>query len=605
MTFEDFQDIIENRVVPVLKKNHQYSTKRKKKKHEYFAGYERNVNQAQDASIHAYALFPEDMFLKIAPNQSEEDINYLKENYQCETSDVFLEFSNTVKRGLINGAVEWPQMDNEEQNKLKEYVKKDIPQFNSLYEFGSSMVDRKLVDANAVLGIHFKPASVNEEGEIEGGILPYPTIYTSDRVVYIGDDGEFVVERYERSMVSDGNKEQRIGYKYLGFSKEKYYYAEQFGVKNEYRFSYDEYAHDLGYSPAMRLMGSPIIIEDKLHFQSPFTTAVPKLNLATLDSANLLVIKRKVGYPTRAFVAQKCRHQMNGAPCNDGIISWSDGDKMHSETCPNCKGTGMVGVFGPQSEIAIQYEDGPDNKPMKASDAMAYISPSIETPKFLREEIDRFITAAKEVLHLKAEPRQSGNITATEKNIDLKSTEAFIKPISDQIWHLYAFMLKTIGVLLLGESEYENVKPTVIPAQEFDILTTDDYIYQLAEAKKNDLPSFVIQSIIYNMMMSMQFNDTQGGKVFELIQAADRFWTASPEQVALALSRNTAQRWEVVLHDSALPIVIEAINTHQPTNGAPTFFDLDMGQQIDIIQEIARSKVPSDGTEDLPPPTEI
>jgi hypothetical protein len=210
-------------------------------------------------------------------------------------------------------------------------------------------------------------------------------------------------------------------------------------------------------------------------------------------------------------------------------------------------------------------------------------------------------------VHLKAEPRTQGNITATEKNIDLKSTEAFIKPISDQIWHLYAFMMDAIGILLLGKEEYENgnVKPTIIPAKEFDIITTDDYIYQLAEAKKNGLPSFVISSIIYNMMMSMNYGDTEGMKIFELIQASDRFWTASPDQVALALSRNTAQRWEVVLHDSALPIVIEAIETYEPTEGKPRFFDLEMGEQIQIIQDLAKSKVPNDGTDDLPPPADI
>jgi len=324
-----------------------------------------------------------------------------------------------------------------------------------------------------------------------------------------------------------------------------------------------------------------------------------------LDSANLLVIKRKVGYPTRAFVAQKCRNQKNGAPCIDGIIKWSDGDKQHQESCGQCKGTGMIGVFGPNSEILINNEDNPDGGQVRASDSMAYISPSVDIPKFLRGEIDGFIEHAKSVLHLKAEPRKAGGITATEKNIDLKNTEAFIKPISDQVWHLYAFMLETIGTLLIGKDAYDEVKPTVIPAEEFDIITTEDYVYQLSEAQKNGLPSFVIQSIIYNMMMSMNFGDTEGMKIFELIQASDRFWTATPDQVALALNRNTAQRWEVLLHDSALPIVIEAIETYVPTSGFPTFFDLDMGVQIERIQALAQSKVPSTGTENLPPPAEI
>lgn len=604
MTLEDFKSIIETQIVPVLEKQNQYGS-RKKEMIEYYPGYLRNAKQAEQARVHADAYFPANLFRKIAPNQSDDDFEYLKSTYQCETNDVFLDFSNTVKRGLINGAIEWPKSESDEKNDLKEFIKTEVPQFNSLYEFVKSMADQKLVDANAVLGIHFKPRSIDEDGNIEGGILPYPTIYGCQRVVHIGDDGEFIVERYEKSMVVNGNDKTLDGYRYLGFSKEAYFYANQYGVRNEFKFEFDEYPHELGFNPAMRLMGTPMIIGDKLHFKSPFSNAVPKLNLAVLDSANLLVIKRKVTYPTRAFVAQKCRNQKNGSPCIEGVINWKDGDRSHSETCGSCKGTGMVGIFGPNSEIHINNEDNPEGGQLKASDAMAYISPSVDIPKFLREEIDRFINSAKEVLHLKAEPRTQGNITATEKNIDLKSTEAFIKPISDQIWHLYAFMIETIGILLLGKDAYETVKPTIIPAKEFDIITTDDYIIQLAEAKKNGLPSFVISSIIYNMMMSMNYGDTEGMKIFELIQASDRFWTASPDQVALALSRNTAQRWEVVLHDSALPIVIEAIETYRPRQGAPRFFDLEMGDQIQIIQDLAKSKVPNNGTDDLPPPAEI
>ena len=605
MTLDDFISVIENTVVPILKENHQMGSRKKKEKREYFPGYRKNVEMMHEAAIHADSIFPADLFERIAPNQSGEDFQYIESTYQCITGDVFDDFSNTVKRGLINGAIEWPKRDSAEKNPLKEYVKYKIPQFNSLYEFVKSMADRKLVDANAVIGIHFKPAAVNAEGEIEGGILPYPTIFTCDRVVFVGDDGEFIVERYEKSIVSEGGTEYKAGKKYLGFAENEYFYASQYGVKGDYTFEYDEYPHGLEFIPAMRLMGVPTIVADKLHFKSPFSNAVPKLNLAALDSANLLVIKRKVTYPTRAFVAQKCRNQKNSAPCIDGIIKWSDGEKTHSETCGQCHGTGLVGVFGPNSELLISHDDDPNSKQIRASDAMAYISPSVDTPKFLREEINNYIKAAKEVLHLKAQPRTAGGITATEKNIDLKSTEAFIKPISDQIWHLYAFMMDSIGILLLGREEYEKVKPTIIPAKEFEIITAEDYIYQLAEAKKSGLPSFVISSIIYNMMMAMNFGDSEGMKIFELIQASDRFWTASPDQVALALSRNTAQRWEVVLHDSALPIVIEAIETHVETSEYPSFFDLPMGDQIERIQQLAKSKVPNDGTEDLPPPAEI
>lgn len=595
-SLEEFQDIILNQVGPILQKRSEKINKyarTDKGVPEYYIGYDRNVEEMNSNKVHAFATFPEKLFKNIAPNQDKAELDYLESTYQCVTSPVFLEFSNTVKRGLRNGYIEWPENSEAKENieRVKTYLRESLPQYRSLYEFMKSMVDQKLVDANGVLAIDYD-FTVNDDETINE-LMPYPVIYHSDRVVYIGDEGSIIVIAYETSIVKEGDSEVP-GYVLHGYGKNEYYYAKQTGVKKDFEFEFASFQHDLGYIPAMRMMGMPVIYENKLSFTSPFYKAVHNLNLAILDSANLLLIKRKVGYPTRVFIAQKCRNQKNGSTCKDGLITYSSGDKMLTETCDACHGTGTVGVFGPNSELLISYdENSPDNNLVKANEAMAYISPSIEIPKFLREEINRYIDEAKEILHLKAEPRQQGGITATEKNIDLKNTEAFIKPISDQIWHLYAFSLNTIGELYVGKSEYEAIKPSIRPAEEFDIVTFEDRIFLLSEAQKSGLPQFIISTIIYNLIKSISFDDTRGVKVFELIQAADRLWTLTGDQVMLDLSRGLVQRWEVVLHNSALPFIMTLASEYESTNAAPTFFDLDLSEQVTRLQNIAKANTPN------------
>jgi hypothetical protein len=435
-------------------------------------------------------------------------------------------------------------------------------------------------------------ARYNEEDQIEGYISPYPVIYHTDKVLYIGENS-FILDSFSKSIVEvAGGKSEMSGYIFLGYSEEKIYRAVQVGKKSDFEFEFFEFEHEIGYTPAVRVGGIPIIKDNELYFQSPFNKAVPNLNLAVLDSANLLLIKRKVVFPTRVFVGQRCNYQEQGTTCRNGVLYYSDGEHKHSRECPQCRGTGVVGVFSPNAELMISADDkNPDSTNITAQNAMSYVSPSIDTPKFLREEIGQFINRAREVLHLKAEPRQSGNITATEKNIDVKNTEAFIRPISNQIWYLYKFLLDTIGYMRYGD-QYEEFKPNVIPPTEFDLLSAEDYIYQISEARKNNLPEPIIQSLIYNLLRSESNSDSFAINAFDLIERADRIMSLTNQEIALGLSRGTIQRWEVILHQSALNFILKATQEFEPTNDAKTFFDLPIEEQVREIITMAQASQP-------------
>lgn len=598
--FEDVLGEIIEQLKPYSKETYIDQLRKKpkdKKNPEFYYGYKKTVEELMDNTVHSRARFPDELFENIAPNQSEDELEYIKQTYECVTRDVFLAMSNTVKRSLPNGQIEWVksnESNNEIVDDVRRYLKEGIPKYRSLDEFSQILVDVKLEDANAVVSVQYDfekylSERLDENGETvivlsDEQIKPKICIYHSDRVVHYSDDLCICLD-YKKSLVTIGNQDVKKGHVFIGFTAESYYIAEQYGKYDEWNFEIKVVPHSIGYMPAERTKGIPVLYENNLIFSSPFNVSVPDLNLAVLDSANLLIIKRKVGYPTRVFLAQPCQHQMNGAICNDGRIKWSDGEHQHDVECPACKGAGLVSVFGPQSELMINTEkDAMDSTQIKANEAMAYVSPSVEIPKYLREEIDQFVLKAERNLHLKAEPRKAGNITATEKNQDAKNTEAFIKPISDQIWSLKAFVINTIGNLRYGRKAFEEVKPNVIAPSDFDLIKPEDYVAEIAEARKNGVPEIVIAQLMYNMFRSQSYSDSQSMKAFELIEQADRLLTLSNDQITTKLARNLAQPWEVTLHDSALFLIMQLLREDE------TFFEQEIEDQITQLQERAKAQ---------------
>lgn len=612
MNLSEFQNKVE-RIVEKIKKHDKQGVLNfisVKEPLEFYDGYDRNLKEYRDNIVHSKALFPDRLFKDVAPNQSKEDLDYISSTYQCVTKDVALEFANTVKRAFYNGYIEWPKETETNQSELDSfwsYLNEGIDQYGSLAFFMSMLADEKLNDANAVCAVlpEFELTSttaIDEDGneiveDVISDVNPIPTIYNTERVLHV-DNGEFIIESYEKSPVRFNRKEVYIGRIFLLINSTHIAKAVQVGDYVDWTFEFSEWEHGVGTTPALRLAGIPIQEEGKLSFSSPFYTAVPNLNLAALDSATMLVIKRKVGYPTRVFITEACTNIQNGSQCDNGVIRYSNGDEFVTTTCNSCKGTGKIGVFGAQSEILIEKAQDGANQ-IKASEAMAYVSPSVDVPKFLREEINQYIDRAKEVLHLKAEPRGSGDISATEKNIDVKNTESFIKPISDQLWFIYGKLIEFIGKMKYDDNVYDEIAPKVVRAERFDLIKPEDYLLQIAEARKAGVPEIAIQSLMYNYLQSLNYTDTFSSKVFELIEQSDSLISLSPDQISLGLARNTIQPWEVILHQKGIYLITK-LNRESDGN----FFELDIAEQIEQLQTAAKNDV-GEATIELPPAIEV
>jgi hypothetical protein len=109
-----------------------------------------------------------------------------------------------------------------------------------------------------------------------------------------------------------------------------------------------------------------------------------------------------------------------------------------------------------------------------------------------------------------------------------------------------------------------------------------DYMAQINEAIISKQPPFVIQSIIYKYLQTLFYPDVQGQKVFNLISQTDRLLTMTLDEINMKLAKGIVDKWEVVLHDSAINFVNALMMENE------NFFEQDF--QVQMEQLIAKAK---------------
>src|SRR5690606_9999521 len=105
--------------------------------------------------------------------------------------------------------------------------------------------------------------------------------------------------------------------------------------------------------------------------------------------------------------------------------------------CPSCHGTGRESRTGPLNELVVKTvnADGTDTR-INATNALHYVSPSTDTLRFAREDIEHITRQARRMMHIDAEAPMAGGDakTATQSGLDNRSKDAFVQGIADQMF---------------------------------------------------------------------------------------------------------------------------------------------------------------------------
>lgn len=567
---------------------------------EYWAGYNRAVNQYEGISVHFNrGKFPERAFRERAPNQTLAEEIYIRNNFKSVTLSVAEDFINTLCRGTNPN--NWTLEFTEDGLKFKEYIERQVPKFGSIEGFWSSLLPPiYLQDANGIICLRPDRLSYvtdeNDEVIIEDGlatidnsdIRPMPFYFNSSNIVGQELHEWYLVNTAEKSVVKVGNTEERKGFVLELYDSDCIWRIVQVGNKKDYKYEISEYyRHDLNFLPAWKLGGRPTYSQENgLAYNSVFNSVVDILDDVLIDRSTLNLVKKKCVFPYRVVLGDICEFEHNGSKCDNGrIFSLETGV---FSACPNCNGFGVTSRVNAGGEMIIK----PGNDLISGDsglkgDMIKYVSPDVTTLEFLREEIRTGLTNSRKQLHLRSSDREATGApdSATGVLDEQKALQAFLRPCVNDLFYLLDQMLTGVGKMRYG-ADFEEFH--LNPPQDLDISTPSEYLAMIKEAREAGAPSIVIQQLMMQYLRCIEFTNDIIAKAFDLINQTDDLMVLTSDEVAINAAAGLYGKWQRYLHDSSVQLIYRLYNDNED------FFEQDFGTQQTQLIEAAKAAVPAE-----------
>jgi hypothetical protein len=565
---------------------------------EFYEGYNELCDQFDSICIHAEkGKFPDKLFLKRSPNQQPDEFEYVKQNYKQTTLPVFIDYVNQLKRSFNDGnwAIHYSDED------FQKYVEKEFPVYGSVEEFEKEVLPViKSKDPMGMLAMRPKEIPIMRDSEgnpvltpegvfrFDDSIPVEPMInyFTVKQLVKFKENKFYIYLSRQKTIVKHGNQDCEDGMIFEVYDEQNIWFVKQIGKKTEFQFEIIlYYNHALGYVPARRLKGIPVVDEYKVYYQSPFLYCVDSLDLVLLNSSNLQMSINHCVYPVRIMIGNECDFKEGEHRCSNGIISYYDKEVHIEKTCLACNGSGLKTRISPLGTILLK-PSGRDNPNGEISPdaAFKYVSPELSTLEFLMKKIADDEARARGIAHIyntNTNAQGSDSETATGKYIDQKTLYSFIKPISDEMFQTWEWIYKVTGEMRYGQS---FKAPHFVYPITFEFLTEQDYIAQIKQSMDAGMPPSVIYPLIYRFLSTLFYTEPETNAAFVLISEADRLLTQMDVQISTGILNNTVQKWEKILHDSAFYFVKELKMEDEK------FFDKTIEEQKKMLVEKAQAK---------------
>lgn len=555
---------------------------------EYFSFYRAACEMRDHIRWHSEKSgFPADLYKKRAPSMSDEEFEYIENNFKQVSLPVYLDFLSTVSR-IFNDtswSVNFPneKTSSDQEISFKKYCYEKVPEYGSIENFTKNFLPHiKLTDACGCLVMRPKEFLFVTEVPEEGGdpverssnsksFEPMPIYFRCDQLVGFESEKYFIFESDKKSEVKVGSKTEMLGRIFEYYDKDQIVFITQVGKLQDYKFeSKRMLKHDYGKIPCQFLKGVPKITSDGTMHISPFYYAVDLLDLVLLNEMNLQCAINSNVFPVKIIEGNECDFEYtdrdeNVVSCDEGTIHPIIGDDFR---CPKCNGSGLKSNMGPMGVMIVKKMAAGEEMKSSMRDPMMFVSPEVEPLNLLMRKIQSDENKARKVIHLSTsssdvQPSGGDTTPALGMVLDLKALYAFLKNIADQIFDLMAFQYEFAALYLYGKDEMEKHIPSLSYPVSYDFKTESDYLFEISEATKAQLPPAVLHMFIYRYISAMFFNDAKTADIFMLLVATDRIMVFSRDTIEAMNSEGTVEDWEIILHDSGLSFIDQLMNENQ------------------------------------------
>jgi len=556
---------------------------------------------AQVAKIRPHAdenYLPVELINKRAPNATDDQVKYIRENWKATTIPVFQELLTIINRGFIDD--NWKILWKDDSEDFREYCEDYFPEYGSIESLVKEVIPPlKYVDPNAIVavrprGFHYVKDSEGEYVRNADG-LPVlddtkhvePAVYfhMSDKVL-IRETHFILAVANEHSLVEFGGKTVKEGRVLYAYTPNDIYKVEQYGKKvdNTYKtFLY--YNHNEGVLPCTELRGIPKKTFDGGLIQvSPYRYATDLLDLALTNKNWLQLSVSSVVFPFKIMMADPCTFATDLGRCNSG--AWvSNKTGLHEGSCSKCNGKGVNTPYSPLGTYLWEKPEGGLDKGGSMPRPVEFVEAPTGSLDFVQRLVDKDTKEAKSILHLvnpNEETNGSQNKVATIAVMNDQGQISFVRYNVHQIFNLWDWILKRVAFQRYEKDPYAKV-PTLVYPQTFDFRSEADIWNEIKIAREAEAPVSIIQDLFRSLLNNIHSSSPDSAKIFDTITNADKLFALSDIALASRKASGTVQDWETVLHDSALQLVNELILDD------PKYLDKDLKERIDLLIKLSKS----------------
>lgn len=534
------------------------------------------IRHRNEVAVHAVKdTFPYNILRDKAPNQTEPEWKWQKENYQSCTLKTWGRAENKTKiiANKQNYSIEgW---DKEQ----KKYFYSDYPTYHNLESYIFDVVRKKKINfPNQVLLV--RPEVIPYK-EVEGGFI----IDQSEQIKYIVD----VVNEFRTASFKEGKHLLVICDKQVNIESRRFYQFDFYDDMNIYKIVPTGYSdgkiiydiqfileHGWGYLPAQKLKGEiQESIDGNVLYYSIFSNAIPDLNDATRLNSNLSISENGAAFPTRIRVVDKCSYKdNNNNACMDGKV-WSNSAYSN---CPSCDGSGTdkgISVAGEiqvkmySSHLAGQATQLPMTPPM------TYVSPPVDIYTHLDSRIKQKMANAFAFM-FESENADAG--TATGKQLEKEEFYSSLIQFSNELFNLLHFSIEAIGFFMFNDS---FVMPTIRRPVYFNFRTPADITKEVTDAKTNNMPDSYIKKLLEEYGSTRFNSDEEIEEDTELLIYTDRLWNKDDATIRLMINSSVTVL-ESIVHTSFTTLVEQCKNENED------FDELDIEKRKVLVFEKAQ-----------------
>jgi hypothetical protein len=561
--------------------------------------YLKALDMQRRVAVHADDEFPTVMFKEKAPNETDAEFKYRKNNYRSNTKQDWNRAVGLLNRlwNDQNWSLRFKNVDADNIDNIENYIFKDYPRGGNFIEwFKTTATKAKANLFNGVIAV--KPELsyiigedgnylINEQGTylVDDTVLPKPVayVYTPEQVIDYQDERFALILLTEKSPIKpyrNSNDTKMEGLVFDFYDDTYIYRIKQIGVKTDYEFETKVYyQHNLGYVPCDKIKGIPIGKDDNNGYQlykSIFYDAVDLLDTALYDFSTLQCSKVSHAFLERWEYVDSC-----SAGCADldgtGIYKIMQQGELH--TCGTCSGKGYSskrGVFNTvqiRSKGLVRSEDDAIAPP-----GAGYIEKDPAILDFLKKDIQDTIDKAFVMANIPHTSQANGN-TATEAKIDRDELIVALMMEATQLFGMLNNCLYYIGYMRYGKDYKGHVitKPT-----DLSILTAYDLTQEIKEAT---LQPSVYKAQLYkeygNARFSGDTNEMQ--RLYDVAEYSDALLYMSEESIRANVLLGTVAKWQVILHNSLVSFIKQKVAEN------PDYLDADLSVIKTDLESMAKA----------------